>query len=692
MQKIRVLMLEDMATDAELVRLALGRANLPVDIRCVADESLYREELSSFHPDIVLADYHLPDFSGLKALQIRNAEKPDIPFIFVTGSLGEERAVETLREGATDFVLKDRMARLGAAVTRALDDARREAAQKAEQVLHNTILNTAQAMIVALDEHGRILHANTAAVALARPSETGILGLPFWDCFAEVRDLEQTRLKILSLTEVILEAETVWQMFGPRGRIIVWTAGSLHGHHPLARWVLSGIDITDQQHAQERAYFLDHFDAATTLPNRRLFQLQLQQYCDNAPAGAKAQIVTVIVGLGRIQDIRDSYDDTIIQKILMEIVQRLRTWQVNHELLARLGDVDFALAFEIEQNSDLESTLPFILHELHEPIEVDGASWVIPCHMGVSVHYPGKKPSLLIREAEAALHDAQARDAAYVCYNPHLSSKARERLQLETELHQLIQHPEQLVMYYQPQVDATTHRLIGLEALVRWRHPRLGLMLPVRFIPVAEMAGLMPALGGEIIRSVCRQIAEWQQEGLSPPPVAVNISADEFSSPDLIGRLKEAMTDFNVAPHNLELELTESASMKNPEQTIATMNQLIGIGIRLAIDDFGTGYSNLSYLKRFPVNRLKLDQAFVRDILTDSDDLAISQAIIAMAHQLRLEVVAEGVESLQQLKVLSQARCDHIQGYLFSIPLPGDACKAWLQQGVVSPTTPVLPV
>ncbi|RZU45089.1 PAS domain S-box-containing protein [Fluviicoccus keumensis] len=692
MEEVRILLLEDMAFDAELVQANLRQAGIGGDIRRVLDEAAFREALAAFRPDVILADYHVPGFGGLEALHIRNELAPATPYIFVTGSLGEEKAVETLREGATDFVLKDRMARLGSAVGRALADARRQAELEAERVLHNTILNTAQAMIVALDEHGHVLHANAAAAVIAGRPAADITGQPFWECFVDSADMPATRLRITAIAEEVLEAETSWRMVSRLGRVVVWTAAALQAdRHPEARLVLCGIDITDQQRAQEKAYYLDHFDAATGLPNRRLFQLQLQQYCDQHGPGSNGRIVTMIVGLDRIQAIRDSYDDAVIQKLLAETVQRLRTWQVHHELLARIDDLSFALAFEIEHEKELEQTIPFVLNQLHEPIEIDGTSWVLPCHAGISLSRPDLTAFLLVREAEAALHDAQARHLPFVIYNAHLSKKARERLLLETELHQIPLHPEQLTVYFQPQVDARTHRLIGLEALVRWRHPRLGLILPGRFVPIAESAGLMPDLGREIIRITCRQIQDWQEAGLTVPPVAVNISADEFASPGLVERVEHALLEFDIAPQTLELELTESASMQNPEATIAIMNRLCDLGVRLSIDDFGTGYSNLSYLKRFPVSRLKLDQAFVRDILTDNHDLAISQAIIAMAHQLRLEVVAEGVENVAQLKLLSQARCDFIQGYLFSTPQPGEVCRRWLREGMVSPTTPVLP-
>jgi len=694
MSPLRILILEDLPTDAELLQHVLRHAGLDFEARRVVDEAAFRDALDTLRPDIILADYMVPGFNGMEALTLRNALKPEIPFIFVSGSLGEERAVETLVAGATDYVLKDRMARLPNAIRRALDDARLTAQIEAERNLRQVILETVVGMIVTVDAEGVIIHGNPSAQRLAGSPSDGIIGRTFWECYAVDDDLAACRLRLAAITRGLLDAEYSWRAVSRTGRTIVWTAAALHGDpQDHARLVLCGIDITDQQQAQEKAYYLDHFDSMTGLPNRKLFLVQLQQYCAaRSAADDQGAIVLLTVCFDRTREIHDSYGDDTLRQILADMVRRMRTWQVQRELLARTDEQSFTLAFEIAGESDIDNVIPYILQELHEPVEINGIGWVLPAHAGVAVfRHDGQTPEELMLAAEAALHDAQTRDRHYTCYHPRLAFKVRERLQLETELHALLQHPEQLAVYYQPQVDARSHRLIGLEALVRWRHPRLGLMMPGYFIPLAETAGLMPRLGRLILQAACRQLRTWRDAGLNPPTVAVNISATEFAAPDLLDTLRAALQENDLPPELLELELTESASMQNPDATVAIMKRVHALGIRLSIDDFGTGYSNLSYLKKFPVDRLKLDQAFVRDILIDQDDLAISHAVIAMAHQLRLEVIAEGVEKVEQLDLLFKAGCDGIQGYLFSTPQPAENCIAMLKAGMVTPTTPVLP-
>ncbi|WP_051710764.1 putative bifunctional diguanylate cyclase/phosphodiesterase [Andreprevotia chitinilytica] len=681
-EALRVLLLEDMPTDAELLEAELAAAGILANVHCVSDEQGFVDGLATDKPDIILSDFNVPGFDGLAALAMRNTSASDIPFLFVTGSLGEERAVETLRSGATDYVLKDRMARLPAAMMRALTErdekkarARISGELEAERVLVRTILDTARALITVLDENGYVLHLNPAAEQVLGLPRDAVLGALFWDALVVPENAELARWQIrISSEQQSALPNRPWRATTPNGRVILWSVGHLtragsHGE----RLVLCGIDVTAQEKAEEKAYFLGHFDPVTGLPNRKLFQLRLENYCKGLHG---ASLVTMMVGLARVQEIRDSYGDAVINQILLETTQRLRAWPASHELLARVGDHTFALAFGVGQEQELTVLVPYILEQLRLPIQVEDKSWVLPAHAGV-VLYPRDAPAAdgLIQASESALHVAEGEaGSGYAFYTPLLSNEARERLQIESELRESLQSNDELILYYQPQVDLQTGRLNGLEALIRWRHPRLGLLGPTRFIAMAEVCGLMTQLGNWVMREACRQLKEWQAAGLNPPTVAVNLSASQFSAMELLQDIRTVLAEFGVLPGQIELELTESASMRDPQATIAIMSQLRQMGLQMAIDDFGTGYSNLSYLKRFPVNRLKLDQAFVRDITTDANDLAISRAVIAMSHQLRLEVIAEGVETMAQLQLLQEAGCDTVQGFLFSRPVPAEEC------------------
>ena len=689
MPEIRILILEDLTTDLEIVTDELRRAGLGFEYRHVTDEAGYRRELRQFQPDIILSDYNVPGFGGLEALAVRNRERPALPFIFVSGTLGEERAVETLRSGATDYVLKDRLTRLPSAVRRALEEARVAAAADAEHALNQAILETADALIVTLDEHENILHANPAAQRVAALDERDITGQSFRECFIVAEQADAFRVRMLADGESGRGTESAWQAMTPSRRTVVWSGSPLHsGQHPEARLVLCGIDITDQERAREQAYFLDHFDPLTQLPNRKLFSLQLRQFLDSASRVPSGDATVLSICLGRLSEIHDSYGDTVAHRLIHETVRRLKTWQIRHELLARTGEHCFTLAFTSMDQAELADAVPFILKELAAPVEIDNQHWVLPVHAGVAQYQQGRQSAdELLMAAEAALHEAESRKESYVIYQARLAVRIRERLQLEGELHAALRHPEQFAVYYQPQFEAQSGRLVGLEALVRWRHPRLGLILPGRFIPLAETSGCMPGIGRIVLREVCRQIRQWQRSGLTVPTLAINVSATEFADPFLTDTLQESMREFAQDRDQLEVEITKSASMSNPEATITILTALRKMGVRIAIDDFGTGYSNLSYLKRFPIHRLKLDQAFVRDILLDRNDLAISQAVIAIAHQLQLDVVAEGVEDPGQLDVLQNAGCDQIQGYLFGTPRAGADCHEWLKRGAIEPAS-----
>jgi EAL domain-containing protein (putative c-di-GMP-specific phosphodiesterase class I) len=313
------------------------------------------------------------------------------------------------------------------------------------------------------------------------------------------------------------------------------------------------------------------------------------------------------------------------------------------------------------------------------PFRLEERELFVSASMGISL-YPddGTDAETLVKNADAAMYRAkeQGRDN-YRLYAPAMNATALERLALESSLRKALAHGE-LVVYYQPLVDLRIGRVHGVEALLRWRHPERGLMAPADFIPLAELTGQILAMGPWVLRTACAQVKQWHDGGHSELSVAVNISARQFQQPDLVAQVKRALRDTGLEPRFLDLEITESNAMQNAEVTVQTLRELKDLGIRISIDDFGIGYSSLSYLKRLPIDTLKIDQSFVRDITVDPDDAAIATAVIAMAHTLKLKVVAEGVETEGQGVFLAARHCDRMQGYLFSAPLPPDECEEFL--------------
>ena len=689
---LRILHLEDNPDDNELIRITLSLAGIDADIRLVASRQDFAEALRDFAPDIILADYNLPGFSGLEGLEIRNEQAPDIPLIFVTGSLGDDLAVTTLRLGATDFVLKDRMARLPDAIQRARQESeqrierrRLDAELAAEREVMRATLDSAQAAIVVLDGLGTIVSANPRAASMVGATPASLPGWAFWEVFPSPANTGSAREQVrLALEWPHLPARDSWTMTTVGGRVVTWTSGAITSPGRAERVVLSGIDITEQRQAEHRVHYLGHFDQTTGLPNRQHFLQNLEERCGKRNVGTPSVLAVMLIALQRLEEIADSDGEEAIDRICQAMTERLKESQKQEPLLARVSENGFALATELVRGCDLDDFAQHIIDILSAPVAVGGRQQVVPVRSGVALlPDDAADPRQLMRAAEAALHYAEtSTERSYSFYTPLLSDQARERLQLESELRAALVAENQLALHYQPQVNLDTGRIEGLEALIRWQHPQLGWLPPGRFIPLAEVCGLMNELGAWVLQEACRQLVQWDQAGIAAPTVAINLSASQFTSPSLFADIDQTLARFGIVPERLELELTESTSMRDPQASVAIMAQFRERGLKIAIDDFGTGYSNLSYLKRFPVNRLKLDQAFVRDIVSDADDQAISRAIIAMAHQLRLEVIAEGVETAAQRDFLKAAGCDIAQGFLLSRPIPAAECALLLGQPV----------
>jgi predicted signal transduction protein with EAL and GGDEF domain len=348
--------------------------------------------------------------------------------------------------------------------------------------------------------------------------------------------------------------------------------------------------------------------------------------------------------------------------------------------VARLGGDEFTMLIgSIDDARASESVARRMIEALSEPILVDGRELFITPSIGIAT-YPvdGADAETLIRNADAAMY--KAKDEGRNCiqfYSTAINDRALAKFTMETELRKAIDQ-DALQVYYQPQVDLRSRRVVGMEALVRWEHPRLGFVPPVEFIPVAEEAGLIGRLGEFVMRTACRQAKAWSAQGAGEVRIAVNLSGRQFYDGSLTKVVAEILAETGLEAHRLELELTESMVMKDPKITVASLHELKQMGVTISVDDFGTGYSSLAYLKRYPLDTLKVDRSFVRDIATDPDDAAITNAIIAMAKSLGLRVVGEGVETIQQLEFLMDKGCDVAQGYLLGEPAPAATAEAML--------------
>ncbi len=408
------------------------------------------------------------------------------------------------------------------------------------------------------------------------------------------------------------------------------------------------------------------------MPNRRLLQDRAGQSLAVAER-EKKNLALLFVDLDHFKTINDSLGHSVGDQLLVEVSTRLQGCVRRMDTVARLGGDEFVVLLPEVTVEGATEVARKLIYRISRSFQIDRHELNVTPSIGISV-FPqdGGDFETLLKHADTAMYRAkESGRSCYQFFTSEMNTAVLERLMLENSLRQGIERGE-FVLHYQPQIDLETGRIVGAEALVRWRHPQLGLVPPGKFIPVAEVSGLIVTIGEWVLGEACRQNKAWQEAGLPPITVAVNISAVQFLGRQIEEVVRSCLQDSGLEPQYLELELTEGIVMAGANETVETLQRLSDLGISLAIDDFGTGYSSLSYLKRFPIDRLKIDQSFVRDLVSDPDDWAISSAIINLGHSLSLRVIAEGVEHAEQLDVLKRQGCNEVQGYLFSVPLPAD--------------------
>ncbi|MGN6388738.1 MAG: EAL domain-containing protein [Burkholderiaceae bacterium] len=439
-------------------------------------------------------------------------------------------------------------------------------------------------------------------------------------------------------------------------------------------------DISDRKQYQGRIEYLATHDPLTGLANRNLLRDRLAQAIALARRAGQ-MLALLFVDLDRFKDINDSYGHAVGDALLVEVSHRLRRVVRDCDTVARPGGDEFIILLTDFADADsVTAVAGKLLNEFALPFDVTDVELHVHASIGISL-FPNDGDSIetLLRNTDTAMYRAKERGGSgYQLYSPEMSVRAMERMAIENALHRAIERNE-LRLFYQPKIDLKSGRVTGAEALVRWFHPELGVVLPDRFIPLAEEIGLIDSIGAWVLQEACMQNASWQHAGFAPIGVSVNLSARQFRHERLHALVAETLERTGLPAQYLELELTESAVMHSAEQFAVKLQELKALGVKLSIDDFGTGYSSLNYLKRFALDSLKIDQSFVRDIVTDADDAAITRSVISLGHSLNLRVIAEGVENSEQLAFLRSNGCDEVQGNYFSKPLGAAEFVALLQ-------------
>jgi diguanylate cyclase (GGDEF)-like protein/PAS domain S-box-containing protein len=681
MHPIRVLLVEDVATEAELELRELKRAGLALTHRVVDTEPRFIEALQNFAPDIILSDFSMPQFDGMSALRIARERAPDIPFIFVSGTIGEEYAIRALKNGATDYVLKTNLVRLPAAVERAMADAQERRAQRRTEIeleqareRLTSVLGTLQDMLWSMDARGeRILFASPGAEQVFGYGATSFReDGTLWMKLAHPDDrdrLEAAWSQLRSRTPIDIEYRTVWpdgtvRWVNQRARAIASASGAVERIDGIAR------DVTEQAEQRSRIRHLALYDQLTDLPNRTLFHERLAEELRD-PALSYPGLALALIDLERFKAINDVLGAQAGDEVLKAVAARLLDLAADPSRVARLGGDLFALKFFAVSGRDAVSErLERGAQALFgTPIEFRGQDVRLAARAGIAV-FPehGADADSLFRNAEAALKRAKETNEPRVFYAPEINRWVAEQVDLENRLRKAVEHGE-LYFQYQPKLSLATKRIVGVEALMRWNGPDGKPVSPVKFIPILEKTGLILEAGRQALVTASETYRQWRLRGVQAPRIAVNVSALQLRRQSFVPDVRAALRHGLEDGGGVDLEITESLLMADIETTVRKLKELRDMGLRIALDDFGTGYSSLAYLSRLPIDTIKIDRAFVRAMSEHQTDVSIITTIVSLAQALKLHVVAEGVETQQQADRLLALGCDQAQGYLFSPPV-----------------------
>ncbi|MEC4687986.1 MAG: EAL domain-containing protein [Nitrospirota bacterium] len=668
---IAVLLIEDNADDAHEIRKMLGEGRgMPFAIECVDRLTTGLERLAAGGTDVVLLDLSGPDNHGLDALARIRAQAPHVPIIVLSSLDDEAVAVKAVREGAEDCLVKGQVDRnlLVRAIRYAIARKRTDDALRAAKDYAENLIDSSLDMIISVDVNRNIVEFNRAAEQVFGYTKAEVLGNPIDLLYADTSEGRQLHKNTQDggFTGEVANKKKNGEIFYSyvSASVMRDATGAPVGVMGISR------DITERKRAEEIIVRQAYHDALTNLANRRLFMDRLTQALTRVQ-WHKRLVSVLFLDLDHFKSINDALGHSVGDLLLQAVAERLTTCVRQGDTVARLGGDEFAIALaDVARTSDIPKVAQKIIDTLSGPYVLEGRELFITTSIGICI-YPddAQDAETLVKNADVAMYRAKKHGRNnFQHYSPDMNAQAFERLAIETSLRHALER-EEFFLEYQPQVDIETGRIIGYEALVRWRHPDLGVMPPGKFIPLAEESGLIVAIGEWVLRSACAQNRAWQTAGFPPIRVAVNVSPRQLRHESLLGAVGRALRETGLHPNWLELELTESI-MQDADEAIRLLSQLQAIGVQIAIDDFGTGYSSLNHLKRYPIHKLKIDQSFVRDVTHDPHDRAIVTAIIALAHSLNLKAIAEGVETEEQLAYLRSLKCDEAQGYFLGRPMP----------------------
>ena len=736
-------MVEDHEYEAEFASRQLHGCGIPHVLKRVETEADMRQAIAEFKPTIILSDFSLPVFDGLSALEVARQLVPDIPFIFVSGTIGEERAIEALHRGAVDYVLKTNLARLGPAVKRALDEASARKVRQQQELKIGRLtgvlrmLSGINSVVVRIRDRKELLREAcrlavgvggyaTAIVAMRRAKAESLQPIAWSgaeeDKAAELCSLVLERARRAKsgprVTDTV--AQFLFREQGPTRRLEEVAAESAEAPAPDgARAVISlplivdktmigilvisardGRSIDDEElrmlrevaanlafalqylQSDSRVRLLSYFDVLTGLAKRKLFCDRLVKWVQGAQKPGSRRAV-VVIDIENLSGVNDSFGRHAGDHLLQLVADRLKRRFQDTELLAHFSGGTFAVVQAVTgpAQSCLESLNGELAGLFAQTFRLDGKEVPVVARNGVAL-YPddGREIDALVQKAEAALRTAKVARERHRHFSAEAHSVSLARGALERKLRLALER-QQFELHYQAKVAVKTRRIVGVEALMRWNDPEKGLVPPAEFLPILESSGLIDDVGKWVVERAASDCLHWSQQGLPSVRVAVNISPVQLRSADFVGHFLKSTQSWTTVTRGLDIEITEGALVDEYSGEVNKLKMLRTAGVSIAIDDFGTGYSSLSRLSYLPIDTLKIDRSFVGEMTIDPRAKKLVSSMISIARAFKMLVVAEGVESQEQLDALWQLGCDHSQGYLHCKPVTRDEFGELLKNG-----------
>ncbi len=678
---LNILLIEDNQADAALIDMMLDEIGRELfqnySLKRAENLAMGLKALNRESFSVVLLDLGLPDSSGLETLRRIGENAAHIPVIALTGLADEEFAAKAISMGAQDYLVKGKITgdSLYRSVLYSIERKKSELLLKdSEEKFRAFFELSGMGALQADPRTGRFTTVNRRFCEITGFSGEEILSLGFRELTHPDDWTEDSEQYEKMLRGELAQYDSEMRYIHKKGHII-WvhvsrTLLKKAGGEPVR---ILGIvhDITDKKKMEREIIDMAHHDALTGLPNRRLF-IELAQFEMAQASRNKKKLAFLFLDLDRFKDVNDTLGHEAGDQLLKEVAVRIRRNLRRSDTVARIGGDEFNLIIaDITRAEGSAETARKIVESFRAPFLIAGHELHVTSSIGISI-FPDDDENMdtLFRYADIAMYHAKERGKnAFQFYNPSINLHSAHRIRMESWLRQSISRGE-LLLYYQPQQEISTGKMVCAEALVRWNHPKMGLLQPLDFIPLAEETGFITTIDEWVVGTVCNQVKSWTQAGLPPVCITVNLSARLFQKAGFASLVSAIIKETGMSPGSLDLEITETLAMDNIQLTASQLRLLSEMGIRISIDDFGTGYSSLNYLKRLPIGRLKIDRSFIKDIATDPDDRAIINAVIAMAHNMKMKVLAEGVETEDQLNFLRQAGCDELQGFLYSRPLP----------------------